>query len=216
MDIEHCMSRKAWDLPFLAEPSGVAALRRIVRTHLTVWGLPNLVEVAQTCVTELVGNVITHVGVGTPTTLVVAMNGTHVRIEVHDPDGRALPTLLSATSTAESGRGLALVTAVADRWGVVPTETGKTTWCEIATQLARNDAHVDSLQVHRAEALLTLYGPSVARSSSPTRLGLASWEEAAIALIADLLHWFRAHGQDPDTALDRAQTHFEAELHAAG
>ncbi|MEU1946187.1 ATP-binding protein [Streptomyces sp. NPDC020125] len=216
MDIEHCMSRKAWDLPFLAEPSGVAALRRIVRTHLTVWGLPNLVEVAQTCVTELVANVITHVGVGTPTTLVVAMNGTHVRIEVHDPDGRALPTLRSATSTAESGRGLALVAAVADRWGVVPTETGKTTWCEIATKLARNDAHVDSPQVHRAEALLTLYGPSLARSGSPTRLGLASCEEAAITLIADLLHWFRAHGQDPDTALDRAQTHFEAELSAAG
>ncbi|MFD8456514.1 ATP-binding protein [Streptomyces antimycoticus] len=216
MVIEHCMPRKAWDLPFLAEPGEVAALRRIVRTHLTLWGLPHLVEVAQICVSELVANVITHVGTGTPTTLVVAMKGTHVRIEVHDPDGKALPTLVSATSASESGRGLALVTAMADRWGVIPTEKGKTTWCEIATELVRNDTHVDSPQVHRAEALLTLYGPSVPLSSSPTRLGPASWEEAAITLIADLLHWFRAHGQDPDTALDRAQTHFEADLHAAG
>lgn len=216
MVIGHCMSRKAWDLPFLAEPSEVAALRRIVRTHLTLWGLPDVIEVAQMCVTELVANVITHIGPGTPTTLVVAMNGTHVRLEVHDPDGSALPTLLSATTTAESGRGLALVTAMADRWGVIPTEKGKTTWCEIATELSRNDAHVDKPQVHRAEALLTLYGPSVAQPSSLTRLGLANWEEAAITVITDLLHWFRAHGQDPDTALDRAQMHFEAELHAAG
>ncbi|GHJ30254.1 ATP-binding protein [Streptomyces hygroscopicus] len=216
MVIGHCMSRKAWDLPFLAEPSEVAALRRIVRTHLTLWGLPDVIEVAQMCVTELVANVITHIGPGTPTTLAMAMNGTYVRLEVHDPDGSALPTLLSATTTAESGRGLALVTAMADRWGVIPTEKGKTTWCEIATGLTRNDAHVDVPQVHRAEALLTLYGPSVAGSSSLTRLGLASWEEAAITLIADVLHWFRAHGQDPDTALDRAQMHFEAELHTAG
>lgn len=215
MVIKHCMSRKAWDLPFLAEPSEVAALRRLMRTHLTLWGLPDLVEAAQTCVSELVANVITHIGPGTPTTLAVAMNGTHLRIEVHDPNGQALPTLLSARTTAESGRGLALVTAVADRWGVIPTETGKTTWCEIATEVTRADAHVDTPQVHRAEALIALYGPSVSRTGTLTRLGLAGAEEAAINLIADLLHWFRAHGQDSDTALDRAQMHFEAELGAS-
>jgi anti-sigma regulatory factor (Ser/Thr protein kinase) len=216
MVIEHCMPRKAWDLPFLAEPTEVAALRRLMRTHLTLWGLPDLVEAAQTCVTELVSNVITHIGVGTPTTLVVAMNGAHLRIEVQDPGGAALPTLLSAATTAESGRSLALITAVADRWGVIPTERGKTTWCEIAAEVTRADAHVDKPQVHRAEALLALYGSSASRTGPLTRPGLAGAEEAAITLIADLLHWFRAHGRDPDTALDRAQMHFEAGLGAVG
>ncbi|MFJ4851950.1 hypothetical protein [Streptomyces sp. NPDC088730] len=34
----------------------------------------------------------------------------------------------------------------------------------------------------------------------------------ATGLIADLLHWLRAHGFDVDEALDRAQLHFEAEV----
>ncbi|MFJ2832097.1 hypothetical protein ACIPC1_31815 [Streptomyces sp. NPDC087263] len=37
-------------------------------------------------------------------------------------------------------------------------------------------------------------------------------EETAIGVIADLLHWLRAHGRDADEALDRAQMHFEAEF----
>jgi hypothetical protein len=41
-------------------------------------------------------------------------------------------------------------------------------------------------------------------------------EEAAIHVIADLLHWFRAHGRDADQALDRAQMHFEAEVGISG
>ena len=35
---EACMSRKPWDLAFTAVPEEVAALRRIVRLHLGIWG----------------------------------------------------------------------------------------------------------------------------------------------------------------------------------
>jgi hypothetical protein len=34
------------------------------------------------------------------------------------------------------------------------------------------------------------------------------------ALIADLLHWVRAHGRDAGDILDRAQSRFEAEASA--
>ncbi|ADI08888.1 hypothetical protein SBI_05768 [Streptomyces bingchenggensis BCW-1] len=210
MAIEHCMPRKAWHLPFLAEPGEVPALRRSMRTHLTRWGLPNVIDAALICVSELVTNVIVHVGAGTPTTMAVSMNGTYLRIEIHDPDRSALPTLLGATTTSESGRGLALVVAVTDRWGVMPTDAGKTTWCEIATELREADAHLGGPEVDRAEVLLALYGGSVAWRNPSAQLGLALGQEAAIAMIADLLHWFRAHGQDPDDILDRAQMHFEA------
>ncbi|MGP4002909.1 ATP-binding protein [Streptomyces sp. 8N706] len=213
MEIVHCMSRRAWDLAFLAEPEEVAALRRIIRTHLTQWGLPELVDAVELCVSELVANVITHVGPGTPTTLALSMRGTYVRIEVSDPDARALPTLLNVELHAESGRGMTLIQALTDRWGVTPTASGKTTWCEIGTGLdAEKGGQGVGRRVAKAEALLTLYGrdlPSPPLGVTP--LGRAVAEEAAVDLIADLLHWLRAHGRDPDQTLDRAQMHFEAD-----
>src|SRR4051812_1237275 len=113
MDCVTCMPRKPWDLSFLAEPHEVVALRRVLGLHLRLWGLPDLIDAAQLCVSEFVSNVITHVGPGTPTTLAFSMNGTHLRIEVHAPDPRALPTLVSATADAEGGRGMTLVDATA-------------------------------------------------------------------------------------------------------
>jgi anti-sigma regulatory factor (Ser/Thr protein kinase) len=207
------VTRKSWELPFLAHPEEVAGLRRIMRLHLNHWGLPGAVEAAQLCVSELVANVITHVGAGTPTTLAVSMKGTHLRLEVQDPDARALPTLLSALPDEEAGRGLSLVNTVADRWGVVLTASGKTTWIELATELSTADGHVNDPRVSKAEAVLALYGDGEApsrRGGSPLSLAVA--EEVTVDLIADLLRWLRAHGCDPDEALDRAQDHFEAGL----
>ncbi|UXY20015.1 ATP-binding protein [Streptomyces cynarae] len=206
------MSRKPWDVAFAAEPEEVGALRRILRLRLGLWGLHDVVDSAQLCVSELVANVINHVGRGTPSTLAVSMSGTHLRIEVRDPDTRALPTLLDAGAEAESGRGVALVDAVADRWGVQLLADQKVTWCELATGLTTPSGHREDPRVTRAEALLGLYGeakaPPAARGS---RLNAVAAEEAAIEVIADILYWFRAHGRDADDALDRAQMHFEAE-----
>ncbi|WP_329119240.1 ATP-binding protein [Streptomyces sp. NBC_01465] len=204
------MSRKPWDLEFTAEPREVGALRRILCMHLRLWGLHEAVESAQLCVSELVSNVITHVGEGTPTTLGVSMNGTYLRIEIHDPDTRVLPTLLAATEDSESGRGMTLVDAVSERWGVQLRADRKVTWCELATGLAAPEGHGGGDHVTRAEAMLTLWG-----APGDGRVGAAVGEETAIGMIADLLHWLRAHGCDPDEALDRAQTHFEGELGGA-
>ncbi|BBC33509.1 hypothetical protein SGFS_048030 [Streptomyces graminofaciens] len=211
MDCIAGMPRKPWDLPFVAEPKEVAGLRRIMRLHLGLWGLHEVIDAAQLCVSELVSNVIHHVGAGTPTTLAVSMNGTHVRIEVRDPDARALPTLFEAATEAESGRGMALVNAVADRWGVQPYADHKVTWCELATGLTSTHGHLGGARIARAEVLLGLYGtatlPQAARLSPLTT---AVAEGAVTALIADLLHWVRAHGGDADEALDRAQRRYEA------
>jgi anti-sigma regulatory factor (Ser/Thr protein kinase) len=151
------MSRKPWELAFTAEPPEVAALRRIMRLHLGLWGLQDLSDEAQLCVSELASNVITHVGSGTPATLAVSMNGTYLRLEIHDPDVCALPTLLDAGPDLEGGRGMALVDAVADRWGVHRGHDRKITWCELATRLTSPHGHVENPGVMRAEALLRLY-----------------------------------------------------------
>ncbi|NEC85746.1 ATP-binding protein [Streptomyces sp. SID12501] len=206
------MSRKPWDLHFLAEPEEVAGLRRVLRVHLGLWGLDELIDAAQLCVSELVSNVITHVGPGTPTTLAVAMKGTHLRIEVYDPDTRALPTLLSEDVNSESGRGMGLITFAADRWGVQLFADRKVTWCELSTTLTSANGHSGRPHVARAEQMLGLYcGAKLPTAAGSSRLGATVAEEAVVGAIADLLHWLRAHGRDADDVLDRAQMHFEAE-----
>ncbi|MGX5182839.1 ATP-binding protein [Streptomyces avermitilis] len=211
---EACMSRKPWDLAFTAEPEEVAGLRRVMRLHLRAWGLYELIDEAQLCVSELVSNVITHVGRGTPATLAVSMNGTHLRIEVHDPDTRALPTLVQAEADSEGGRGMALVEAVADRWGVQLQPDRKVTWCELSTNLSSPHGHSGGVRVARAGAMLGLYRaaqlPRITGSSA-LGVGVAVAEETAINVIADVLRWLQAHGRDVDEVLDRAQMHCEAE-----
>ncbi|MEV6383769.1 ATP-binding protein [Streptomyces sp. NPDC051773] len=220
MDCIAGVPRKPWSLPFMAEPQGVATIRRLLRIHLGLWGLHEVIEPAQLCVSELVSNVINHVGVGTPTTLAVSMNGTRLRIEVRDPDARTLPTLLNAAygdSEAETGRGMALIDAVAVRWGVQPHADWKVTWCELATGLTSDNGHTGGLPVSRAEAILSLYGTArLSRAAVPSALARAIAEETASALITDLLHWVRAHGRDADDVLDRAQSRFEAEMSGQG
>ncbi|MGW0879521.1 ATP-binding protein [Streptomyces sp. NPDC002671] len=213
MDCITCMPRKPWDLPFLADPREVAALRRVLRLHLKVWGLPEVIDAAQLCVSELVSNVIAHVGHETPTTLAVSMNGSYLRVEVHDPDARALPTLLQAGLDSEAGRGMALVDATADRWGVELRADRKVTWCEMDTGLPLVCIHTVRPQFVGVEDLIQSYRAKKALNATGAEsevLALTMAEEAAIDIIADLLRWMQACGRDADEVLDRAQTHFEA------
>jgi anti-sigma regulatory factor (Ser/Thr protein kinase) len=205
------VKRQPWDLPFLAEPRELAGLRRVLRLHLSLWGLPELIEAAQVCVTEMAANVIAHVGPGTPTTLAVAMKGTSLRIEMHDPDTRVLPVLLDASGEAESGRGMLLVDALAERWGVDLRRDVKAVWCELATGLTTSHGLTENPKVPRANAHLTFYGAANNVGSHSSHLKNRAAEATVAALISDLLHWLRAHGCDPDEALDAAQTCFESE-----
>ncbi|MEU9170651.1 ATP-binding protein [Streptomyces sp. NPDC048420] len=118
----------AFDIRMLAVPEIVPDLRRSVRRYL---GTP--CSDVQLCITELVVNVIRHVGEGTPVQVRVARPapGRPVRVEVTDPDSRALPVLVRAAGEDETGRGLALLDAVALRWGVEQRAETKTVWCEV-------------------------------------------------------------------------------------
>ncbi|MEU0968596.1 ATP-binding protein [Streptomyces sp. NPDC005917] len=210
--------RKPWRHEFTAHPKEVAQLRRMLRLRLILWGLHDHVDAAQICVSELVTNVIQHVGEGTPTTLRMELNEPHLRLEVEDPDPRALPTLLAASTALESGRGMALVDAVTDhRWGVMLRGDTKVVWCELAVDVSAACSPTSGPRVTRAAAILELYGSwpllhGRAIAGSTSLLSMAAGEEAAIEVMADVLHWLRAHGHDPDDVLDRAQTHFEAEI----
>ncbi|MGA5208237.1 ATP-binding protein [Streptomyces pseudogriseolus] len=206
-----------WCVQFLAEPTEVSALRADVRAWLHDWGVPEVIDSAQLCVSELVSNVITHLGRGTSASLTLALHDARLRIEVRDPDTRVLPMLVEATEDAENGRGMTLIDALSDRWGVELHRDGKVTWCEIVTApVTPRSGGMGNTRVARAEKMLSSYSDG-RLSSGPrhSRIGTLATEAAAIDLISDLLHWLRAHGHDADDILDRAQTHFEAELGAA-
>jgi hypothetical protein len=141
------------------------------------------------------------------------MSGTYLRVEVRDPDSRALPTLIAVGPDAESGRGLALVDAVADRWGVLLGSDHKVTWCEIATDLSTPNGHSGGVRVTRAEAMISLYGAVASpRAANASRLSVTVAKDAAIDVVVDLLHWMVAHGFDADDVLDMAQARFESGL----
>ncbi|MFF7374204.1 ATP-binding protein [Streptomyces massasporeus] len=112
-------------LELLATPAEVSAVRRALR--------PLGIDV-QLCASELVTNVIRHVREGAPVTVRVwELEGGRVRLGVTDPEPRALPVLVAAGAEAESGRGLALLDALALRWGVEQEAGRKTVWCELFT-----------------------------------------------------------------------------------
>ncbi|MFD8536049.1 ATP-binding protein [Streptomyces rubrogriseus] len=217
MDDSRWRPTQPWKLPFLAEADQVWSLRRALRIHLEYWGLHELTDAAELCASELVANVIKHVGPETPSTLVASLGDARLRIEVHDPDARALPTLARASLDAEAGRGMVLVDAMSDRWGVELAGDHKVTWCEFCIDLARTERrHMPMPRLARAADVLSLYSVSGATQQplERGRLSAVLAEEAAINAISDLLHWFRAQGRDADDALDRAQSRFEAECEA--
>ncbi len=217
--VSDCVGREPWVHQFAAQPSELSELRKTLKLRLILWGLRDHVDVAQLCASELVANVIQHIGEGTPVTLRMALSGPYLRLEVTDPDTRALPTLLAASCVLESGRGMALVDSLTDhRWGVFLQGDSKVVWCELATgEVPSADHQAHGPRITRAEALLDLYGSCRLRhgramSGGGSVLSVAAAEEAAVEVMADVMHWLRAHGYDPDDVLDRAQTHFEAEI----
>ncbi|MFF4753116.1 ATP-binding protein [Streptomyces sp. NPDC002514] len=209
MNHDSCLPRSELQVSFIALPNEVPALRRILRQHLTHWGLLGVVEPAQLCVSELATNVIKHVGVGTQARLVVSMEGTNLRLEVQDPFLGKLPEQTSAEGEDEGGRGLALVDAISEKWGVRLTPRWKGTWCELATMLTSPHGHVSDHRVSRADELLTVYGKQICRSVMSDSPSVLQTAKEAVGLIADLLHWVQAHGLDPEDTLESAQVRFE-------
>jgi anti-sigma regulatory factor (Ser/Thr protein kinase) len=108
-------------------------IRRIVRSLLDEWELAELTDAVELGVTELVANVVRHVP-DRRCVLLVLRSAAGVRVEVTDscPQLPCIPAEL--LPEAEGGRGLVLVDAMVDKWGVgAAVGGGKTVWFECAT-----------------------------------------------------------------------------------
>jgi anti-sigma regulatory factor (Ser/Thr protein kinase) len=77
---------------------------------------------------ELVTNAVVHAK--TPFVVEVVRGPAVIRVAVTDGDTQVVE-LRSYEPVSPAGRGLHIVSALADRWGVDPSPTGKTVWFEV-------------------------------------------------------------------------------------
>jgi hypothetical protein len=105
-------------------------IRRIVHAKLRHWDLAYLYDSVALLVTELVTNALRY-GAGTVIVFRCSYSCSAgvVRIEVDDGSHRS-PYIRESGPQDESGRGLILVSAIADEWGT--SEDGSRTWCTLA------------------------------------------------------------------------------------
>jgi anti-sigma regulatory factor (Ser/Thr protein kinase) len=110
---------------------GARLARLLTEAQLRRWGLPT--ETASHLVGELAANAVTHGRVpGRDFRLTLYVVGDMLRIELTDTRGDRLPALQRPAEDAESGRGLLLVDALADRWGIAEDRfPRKIVWAEL-------------------------------------------------------------------------------------
>ncbi|MFJ4838341.1 ATP-binding protein [Streptomyces sp. NPDC088746] len=111
---------------------GARLARLLAVAHLDLWGFPS--DSAAHIVAELAANASVHGRVtGRDFQLRLAVHAdSRLRIEVIDTRGDRLPVTTPPDHHREGGRGLLIVAALADRWGVSPGPAPrKTVWAEL-------------------------------------------------------------------------------------
>ncbi|WP_405883434.1 ATP-binding protein [Streptomyces sp. NBC_01136] len=128
---------------FSCTPRGARLARRLVANRMDVWGFAYDSEASETVtlvVAEFAANAVRHGRVrGRSFRVRLVLRGGVVRVEVADGRTERLPVLQgSPDPTDEGGRGLLLVAALAERWGVEPRPglAYKIVWAEILVQRA--------------------------------------------------------------------------------
>lgn len=119
------------DLPTASR--SVPAARRVVTELLRSWAAERYRDDANLLVSELVSNVVRHVGDTSAMVLEVQLSEPGLRIGVVDAS-TARPSAREHPTTAVGGHGMRLVAAVADRWGSEWCRGGKRVWFELATR----------------------------------------------------------------------------------
>ena len=105
-------------------PASVGSSRGFVQATLLAWQLESLVDTATLLTSELATNVVLHARTGFR--LSIVLDG-DLTIEVWD-GSTTEPVSGEMDPSAERGRGLQVIQALADRWGTRPDGEGKTVW----------------------------------------------------------------------------------------
>jgi anti-sigma regulatory factor (Ser/Thr protein kinase) len=109
-----------------------AAARELIAQTCREWGLDRWSRLTQLLASELVTNAVVHAR--TLMTVSLRRLGDTLEVAVRDGDPRlvARPQVgPEGLPVGAHGRGLLLLTTLADTWGCVPTSDGKVTWANV-------------------------------------------------------------------------------------
>ncbi|MEU8824375.1 ATP-binding protein [Streptomyces sp. NPDC048636] len=113
---------------FARRKPSIRAARLFVSHTLTEWGHADRLDDIQLCVSEIATNALLH---GAPPGRLFAVrveaDGEKVRVEIRD-SGPGQPVVQAPRPGDEHGRGLLLVSELADAWGNIDHVVGKTVW----------------------------------------------------------------------------------------
>jgi serine/threonine-protein kinase RsbW len=113
-----------------AEDHSVRLARNAAHVVLGAWRLAHMQETAVLIVSELVTNAVRHARETDVVDVDLHATRTCLRIEIQDCD-RQWPQPRIPGGFEESGFGFVLVDALAAKWGVRETTTGKAVWAEL-------------------------------------------------------------------------------------
>lgn len=107
------------------DPRAARMARDFIAGQLGAWGLDELRDTTVLLVSEVVTNALRH----TRGQIDIELCRLPGRVRVEVSDEASSPPILAVTDLlAESGRGVPLMDALADRWGTAPRGDGKVVW----------------------------------------------------------------------------------------
>ena len=116
-----------------AVPRTAAVARALVHERLRAWRLEHLGDADLLLTSELVTNVLVHTADDPSLSVVRTSAGVQVTVVDRSP---ASPSRRRHSSLATTGRGLHLLEALADEWGVRVLAPGKAIWFTVTGERA--------------------------------------------------------------------------------
>ena len=115
---------------YVSEKFSIPMTRRQVDKALHTWGHAALQDSAHLLITEMAANAVRHC-TGETFSVEVSLTQDAVRLSVTD-SSPAYPQIKTSSHDDESGRGMMIVEALAQDWGVMDNTIGKTVWACLA------------------------------------------------------------------------------------
>lgn len=128
----HRVDEPLLDVRLPARPEAAHCARRLTRLTLTAFGAAARADDAELVVSELVTNAVRYGRGSSAIALCLGCQGPVLHVSV--TDGNPVPPRERAAQACDvAGRGLVVVDALANDWGVEPTGRGKTVWALLSS-----------------------------------------------------------------------------------
>ncbi|WP_217241111.1 ATP-binding protein [Streptomyces sp. AC555_RSS877] len=118
------------------DPRAVRVVRATIRSILAAAKLNCIADTVELLVSEVVTNAYRHSAMETYVSMDRTPDDFRVTVWDHDP---GTPTLRSPSDRDERGRGLGIVEACADQWGVRSYPHGKAVWFSVVPKVSGDE-----------------------------------------------------------------------------